>query len=517
MPGISLEAPSPDLAPQRGYDEQQPVDEQAHVSSEPAYDYDGQDAYDEDRAQGPVQSDYYEEQLDGHDGRSGASTPSGLTAGSRSGLSASGGQQQEEYGFDDSAVFDGGMSASTSGSTYGEWTGQSEANDGYDYVTTGTLTGLATDEKSEGFDDADTHYDPYAPQHHQTSSAYDPVSNGGEANAGQYYDEQYDDGAQGAADDSYEQKHEIPSRESTYTPPGRSQSQFSSPAKPTPAELAAAIADQSSYDAYAPSQQTTSRDQQPQPVQQQEPSTPYDPYAPQSQLTDEPHQQQQQAAGGDYYDDSQYAPYDPNAPARRYSDDDEDDQPYNPYVSQQGLSRQMSASSLAASAGAVPCDLGWERNTAPIVSFGFGGRMLLVYPSTTSSTNLGRYDSSRPYGTASSTSQASSGSTVHIRKLDDILAPPDALTFPGPLYLDGGKASIGKKRKDAVAWLDRRADELEKEAQYARSVAPPQTTLSATQDSQSEAVTRRRKIETRLVLVKLIKVLVENEGKLGGT
>lgn len=40
-----------------------------------------------------------------------------------------------EYGFDDSQVFgDGGMSASTSGSTYGEWTGESEAGQGYDYV-----------------------------------------------------------------------------------------------------------------------------------------------------------------------------------------------------------------------------------------------------------------------------------------------------------------------------------------------------------------------------------------------
>lgn len=499
VPDISLVAPSPDLRPHQAYDEQQPVDDQTTLASA---DDDGsrQDQYDGAEVYGQLQEreedDYFEEHLgpgSQHGGRrgteSGASTPPAARSSGAAGL-GSGQGSIEEYGFDDSAVFDGGMSASTSGSTYGEWTGQSDANEGYDYVT-----------------NQQDPYDPYAPttaasqqQQQQPQDPYQP-QDGTSSHAGD--------------DTSYDQPREIPSRESTYTPPDRTVSHTGSPVKQS-----TQLPSEQNYDPYAPTQSSNREpayeDSTPQDAYApqntyapQEPYAPEDAYAPQGEAGDDQSQQQQQPQQtGDYYDDTQYSPYDPNAPARRYSDD-EDDGPYNPYTNRQGLSRQMSTSSFSASAaaGAVPCDLGWEQNTAPIVSFGFGGRMLLVFPS---SQQMQPYAvDGMPYGSAPSTS-TSSPSTVHVRKLVDILSPPDALTFPGPLYLDGGKSNIGKKRKDAVTWLDKRAEELEKEVQYARSGAQ-----SASQDKDASA--KRRKIETRLVLVKLVKVLVENEGKLGGT
>lgn len=155
-------------------------------------------------------------------------------------------------------------------------------------------------------------------------------------------------------------------------------------------------------------------------------------------------------------------------------------------------------------------DLGLERRTAPLVSFGFGGRMLLVFPETGSRSHASSaFDPSNPYSTNAPDVQPSTPSTVHIRKLVDVLPPPVEATFPGPIFLDGGKANSGKKRKEAMAWLGKRVAELEDEVHHALSGSP----LS----SDDVRATKRSGKETRLLLVKLVKIFVENDGKLVGT
>ncbi|GAA6050336.1 hypothetical protein JCM3770_002969 [Rhodotorula araucariae] len=255
---------------------------------------------------------------------------------------------------------------------------------------------------------------------------------------------------------------DVPSREATFTPPAphRGPTTYAtSPRKPNaPLQppTAATMARANSYDA--------------------PPSRPVDAYSPYAQPPP-PQQQQQQH------------------------------RPYNPYASQPApVSRPASAM-----AGA-PADLGLERCTAPIATFGFGGKLVLVFPGG------GRpsygMDSANPYGVAApSQAQQSTPTTVHIRKLADVAAPATsdgASTFPGPIFLDGGKANAGKKRKEAVAWLAQRIAELEQEVQYARGAAPPGFATG-------DAGHKRRKVETRLLLVKLVRIMIENEGKLVGS
>ena len=96
--------------------------------------------------------------------------------------------------------------------------------------------------------------------------------------------------------------------------------------------------------------------------------------------------------------------------------------------------------------------------------------MLLVFPGDTRRLgNSSAYDPANPYSVNAPETQPSSPSTVHIRKLADILPPPTEVHFPGPIFLDGGKANSGKKRKEALAWLGKRISELEEEVSHAES------------------------------------------------
>lgn len=174
------------------------------------------------------------------------------------------------------------------------------------------------------------------------------------------------------------------------------------------------------------------------------------------------------------------------------------------------MQRQGSVASLASN-GQV-AELGLERCGAPVVSFGFGGRILLVFP------NEARpaygMDAS-PYG-APGAEAPSTPSTVHIRKLADLFPPTESTSFPGPIFMDGGKANAGKKRKDGVAWLDQRIGELEQEVSDLQRSVPNGYGMAPVEPS-NEQLEKARNVETRLILVKLVKALVENEGKLGGT
>lgn len=465
VPELSFEAPSPEFRAQPDHAEEPPLDE---LDGEVDTQQQQQQQYQAEpeiyiNENGEQEDDYFEEHLGAKKTgvESGASTPPAARSSGAAGV--------EEYGFDDSAVFDGGMSTSTSGSTYGEWTGQSDAHDGYDYVQ-----------------------DDHAGQ--QQEGEYDPYAAPSEGNESPYglEDEQ----------DRYG-PNDIPSRESTYTPPSRSASNFGSPSKPT-STLPATDNPSTSTSNNVPYASAPYASAPP-------PAPPVDSYAhyPQAPPSSDPFlarvdgNQTAPASYGAYDSGSTYSPYGAAGGPRQSSE--ERSAPYDPYS--KTLTRQMSTTSLA-STGAVPCDLDLERCSAPVVSFGFGGRMLLVFP------NGGQTPYSvdtMPYGASPSTSAApSSPSTVHIRKLDDIVSPPETAVWPGPIYLDGGKANAGKKRKEAVGWLDQRTEELEKEVGYAQGVAP-------TGFGGETAVASKRKLETRLTLVKLVKVLVENEGKLGGS
>ncbi|KAL8278678.1 hypothetical protein RQP46_008970 [Phenoliferia psychrophenolica] len=185
-----------------------------------------------------------------------------------------------------------------------------------------------------------------------------------------------------------------------------------------------------------------------------------------------------------------------------------DDQP-DAYSRPGQVSRQNSSTS----ANGAP-DLGLERCGAPVVSFGFGGRILLVFPNEVRSAY--GMDAS-PYGVDPGAPDApSTPATVHIRKVTEVGGPIQNATFPGPIFMDGGKANAGKKRKEAVTWLDQRIGELQQETSYLQATQPTAYGMDAAapQPFNDE---KTRKLETRLTLIKLVKALVENEGKLSGT
>ncbi|GAA5893562.1 uncharacterized protein JCM6883_003560 [Sporobolomyces salmoneus] len=177
-------------------------------------------------------------------------------------------------------------------------------------------------------------------------------------------------------------------------------------------------------------------------------------------------------------------------------------QTYDPYSAHQPAEGSQQGLEVA--------DLGLDRRTAPLVSFGFGGRILLVFPDGGNRVNSSSaFDPANPYSIGAPGTTASDPSTVHIRKLADILPPSTEAPFPGPIFLDGGKANSGKKRKEALAWLGKRISELEDEVKHAFS-QPFATSERAPTDPQGKG-------ETRLLLFKLVKVFIENEGKLVGT
>lgn len=223
--------------------------------------------------------------------------------------------------------------------------------------------------------------------------------------------------------------------------------------------------------------------------------------APQRGAPRQPPQKQQQQrapapAPADAY--SQYAPQ--GMPPRQQAGPPQQSKPYDPYAAPAPV--QSAEASEAA-------DLGLERRTAPVVSFGFGGRVLLVFPRGGQPSY--DIDPSNPYGAAAKPQQTSSPTTVHLRKLDDVVPQVcEGAVFPGPIFQDGGKANSNKKRKDALSWLSQRIEELERDLAYARG-AP------ATGFGSDHAGERKAKIEARLLLVKLLKVMLENEGKIVGS
>ncbi|PFH54340.1 hypothetical protein AMATHDRAFT_44853 [Amanita thiersii Skay4041] len=141
---------------------------------------------------------------------------------------------------------------------------------------------------------------------------------------------------------------------------------------------------------------------------------------------------------------------------------------------------------------------------APVISFGFGGKVVTCFHGVASlSTGFDVALSSRKT------------TDVHIRTLSKVI-PSSVLnlstsTFPGPLFLDpnvsttslvrSGTSSQTKSKKTAVIkYLSERAEEISQGLGYLHGGSP-----------------ERRQAEGKLALVKLLKVMVENDGRLSGS
>lgn len=207
------------------------------------------------------------------------------------------------------------------------------------------------------------------------------------------------------------------------------------------------------------------------------------------------------AQGYDTYGQQEQIPSQPAvAPAVEAS-------PYNPYApsstrTDQGYSITPSSS--------IPKGLGGasahrtSRPPVPVASFGFNGRLVTFFPSTSSSTS-GSAAYSSPYG--DNTGSQTSGHSVSIRKLADLL-PTDFANlnaFPGPLFMDSTASTASgksKKKKEVLAWLEQAVDDADKEIGY----LGPASSEAKLGDAKAKAV-----------LLKLVKIMLENDGKLNGS
>ncbi|KAA1138065.1 hypothetical protein PGTUg99_027564 [Puccinia graminis f. sp. tritici] len=152
----------------------------------------------------------------------------------------------------------------------------------------------------------------------------------------------------------------------------------------------------------------------------------------------------------------------------------------------------------------------------PVASFGFGGKLITVFPTSQGGAiNAGQapgYED--PYGSGGMfPTGADSGTTVTLQQLSEVIPSSDLQSFPGPLFMDGGnKSNLGKKRKEVVGWLEAKLDESEKELVFIQSTLVGR---SLNQDESNDA--KVENLQDKIMLLKLLKLLVENEGKLSGT
>lgn len=147
--------------------------------------------------------------------------------------------------------------------------------------------------------------------------------------------------------------------------------------------------------------------------------------------------------------------------------------------------------------------LGRTSARVPVISFGFGGRLVTCFHGS-SSLNTG-FDvalSSRP------------STDIHLRVLHKVI-PESALNassaqFPGPLFSDPGTPStslistgaatqIKAKKTRVVKYLDERAEEILQGLGYIQ-----------------QGITEGQSAQAKHALVKLLKVMVENDGRLSG-
>ena len=144
--------------------------------------------------------------------------------------------------------------------------------------------------------------------------------------------------------------------------------------------------------------------------------------------------------------------------------------------------------------------LGRAAARIPVLSFGFGGKVVTCFH--------GADMSSAGFDVALSSRQSRE---IHVRSLHK-LVPQSALedttvVYPGPLFGDSGSPTVSLVRSGAptrkakvVKYLEERISELSSVVAYA-----------------STGLLERGRSEGKLALFSLLKVLVENDGKLSGT
>jgi len=144
--------------------------------------------------------------------------------------------------------------------------------------------------------------------------------------------------------------------------------------------------------------------------------------------------------------------------------------------------------------------LGRAAARVPVLSFGFGGKVVTCFH--------GADMSSAGFDVALSSRQSRE---IHVRSLHK-LVPQSALedttvVYPGPLFGDSGSPTVSLVRSGAptrkakvVKYLEDRISELSSVVAYA-----------------STGLLERGRSEGKLALFSLLKVLVENDGKLSGT
>lgn len=147
--------------------------------------------------------------------------------------------------------------------------------------------------------------------------------------------------------------------------------------------------------------------------------------------------------------------------------------------------------------------LGRVAGRAPVINFGFGGKLVTCFH------GLGTLNTG--FDVALSSRQSTD---VRIRVLHNVI-PESALdisetSFPGPLFNDpgtptaaslvrSGAAQAKTKKTRVMKYLDDRVEELSRGLGYLNSGS-----------------VERRRAESKLVLVQLLKVMVEHDGRLSG-
>ncbi|KAG0707732.1 Sec23-binding domain of Sec16-domain-containing protein [Suillus ampliporus] len=146
--------------------------------------------------------------------------------------------------------------------------------------------------------------------------------------------------------------------------------------------------------------------------------------------------------------------------------------------------------------------LGRTSARAPVISFGFGGKMVTCFHSSP--------DLITGFDVALSSRHSTD---VRVRVLHKILPEfalePSAAVYPGPLFPDSGTpvslvrtaaaSQVKTKKARVIKYLEDRIEDLSRGATY-----------------MSEG-TEKQHAEGKLVLVKLLKIMVENDGALSGS
>ncbi|KAG8835021.1 Protein transport protein Sec16A, partial [Serendipita sp. 405] len=150
--------------------------------------------------------------------------------------------------------------------------------------------------------------------------------------------------------------------------------------------------------------------------------------------------------------------------------------------------------------------LGRAAVRVPIFSFGFGGRVVACFHNNP---GMGAFDGMAP---------AKPSTSLTVKLLKDVIAPSayDVTDggFPGPLFNDQGPggatsvlqtagAALKAKKTALIQWLEGRIAEIEGGLMYIGTTGPIGGGTA--------------KAEGKVVLMKLLKIWVENDGKLSGS